>query len=401
MKKRKSFKCVLILLFAIVFILSFNGGKVSRVEAVAKIRLNKTKASVYIGETIQLRVKGTKTKIKWSSSDKNIASVNSKGKVKGKKVGTARIIAKVGKKKYRCKINVKNNQSDQTKEVNQNNYSDQKIEVSQNNVILTGNNNIAYVVISSKYPCEIAATNSNPSVATCSWNGNTLVITGKMSGTTRIVLTENLKSVSTIINVTVDYSDQTIEADQNDVKLTANSNSATINLKTKYSCTMSYTISDPNIVSCSWSGNQLIINGKEEGTTTITITNNLNSASATIKVNVLYYDIDFPECPSYLTDKSSYQGTKMYIVNRVYMENNYIYCDITKTYDSRGENQSSTCYVSWKLYKRGTKEVVASGSGSSQSLLINERDTKVVLVYSYELKKCEPGEYDLIILNTN
>ena len=84
-----------------------NVGEISKVEAASKIKLSKTKATIYVGKTVQLKVKGTKSKVKWSSSKKSVATVSSKGKVKGKKAGTATITAKVGSKKYKCKVTVK------------------------------------------------------------------------------------------------------------------------------------------------------------------------------------------------------------------------------------------------------------------------------------------------------
>lgn len=42
-----------------------------------------------------------------SSSNKKVAIVTKKGKVKGKKAGKVTITAKVGKKKYKCKVTVK------------------------------------------------------------------------------------------------------------------------------------------------------------------------------------------------------------------------------------------------------------------------------------------------------
>ena len=52
-------------------------------------------------------MKGTKKKVKWSSSKKKIATVTKKGVVKAKKKGTAKIVAKIGKKKYTCKVVLK------------------------------------------------------------------------------------------------------------------------------------------------------------------------------------------------------------------------------------------------------------------------------------------------------
>lgn len=77
------------------------------VEAKGKVALSKSSVSVYVGKSATLKVKNTKAKVKWSSKNKKIAVVNSKGKVTGKKKGTTTIIAKVGKKKYKRKVVVK------------------------------------------------------------------------------------------------------------------------------------------------------------------------------------------------------------------------------------------------------------------------------------------------------
>ena len=74
----------------------------------AKVKLNKTRLTLRVGKTYKLKLKNNKKKIKWSSSKKKVATVSKKGKVKAKKAGTARITAKVGKKKYVCKVTVKN-----------------------------------------------------------------------------------------------------------------------------------------------------------------------------------------------------------------------------------------------------------------------------------------------------
>lgn len=72
-----------------------------------KVKLNKTKATIYNGATLQLKLKGTNEKVKWSSSSKKIATVDKNGKVTAKKKGKATITAKVGNKKYTCKLTVK------------------------------------------------------------------------------------------------------------------------------------------------------------------------------------------------------------------------------------------------------------------------------------------------------
>lgn len=81
-------------------------GTVVTVEAASKVKLNKKKATLIKGQTLKLKLSGTKSKVKWSSSKSSIASVNSSGKVTAKKKGSATITAKVEKKTYTCKITV-------------------------------------------------------------------------------------------------------------------------------------------------------------------------------------------------------------------------------------------------------------------------------------------------------
>lgn len=72
----------------------------------AKIRLNKKKATLRVGKSTKLKVYGTKAKITWRSTKKSVASVSSTGRVKAKKVGTAKIYAKFSGKKIYCTVTV-------------------------------------------------------------------------------------------------------------------------------------------------------------------------------------------------------------------------------------------------------------------------------------------------------
>ena len=73
----------------------------------SKVKLNKNKATIYIGKTLQLKLTGTSSTVTWSSSRKSIATVDKNGLVTGKGVGTALITAKAGKKEYTCTVTVK------------------------------------------------------------------------------------------------------------------------------------------------------------------------------------------------------------------------------------------------------------------------------------------------------
>ncbi len=72
----------------------------------ATVKLNKKSVTLIKGQTTTLKMKGTSKKVTWSSSKESIATVSSKGKVTAKKKGTTTITAKVGGKKYTCKVTV-------------------------------------------------------------------------------------------------------------------------------------------------------------------------------------------------------------------------------------------------------------------------------------------------------
>lgn len=77
-----------------------------------EIKLNKSTMTIGAGESFTLKKTVTPecsvSKYTWSSSDKNIASVDSNGKVTGKKAGTATITVKSANgKKASCKVTVK------------------------------------------------------------------------------------------------------------------------------------------------------------------------------------------------------------------------------------------------------------------------------------------------------
>ena len=77
------------------------------VEAASKLKLNKKKMTMYIGDTFTLKLKNATGDVKFSSTDKKIAKVSSKGVVTAVAEGKAIIKVKNNKKTYKCKITVK------------------------------------------------------------------------------------------------------------------------------------------------------------------------------------------------------------------------------------------------------------------------------------------------------
>lgn len=96
----KRWKKISVILLAMIMVLS-----VAVPVSAATVKINKTKVMVCTGQTMQLKMVGTKAKPKWFSNSKN-AIVNNSGKVTAKVRGTATITAKIGKKSYRCLVTV-------------------------------------------------------------------------------------------------------------------------------------------------------------------------------------------------------------------------------------------------------------------------------------------------------
>lgn len=73
----------------------------------ATVKLNKSSVTLYVGQSMTLKVSGTKKRVAWSSTKKSVVSVSSKGKLRASKAGTATIRAKVTGKTLQCKVTVK------------------------------------------------------------------------------------------------------------------------------------------------------------------------------------------------------------------------------------------------------------------------------------------------------
>lgn len=89
-------------------------GKTATYKVTVKnaMSINKTAVTVYVGGTpASYTLKATSAiggTVKYATSNKNVATVSSKGVVTAKKAGTAVITATAGKAKITCKVTVKN-----------------------------------------------------------------------------------------------------------------------------------------------------------------------------------------------------------------------------------------------------------------------------------------------------
>lgn len=100
--KRKKYLKLLSLVIIVALLVNISTAS----QAKPKIKLSKTKLTLTIGQVGSLTLKNTTAKVKWSSSNKSVASVNSIGDVTAKKAGSAKIKAKSGKKTYTCTVTV-------------------------------------------------------------------------------------------------------------------------------------------------------------------------------------------------------------------------------------------------------------------------------------------------------
>lgn len=214
-----------------------------------KVSLNKTSATIYIGGNVTLKLNGASGKIKWTTSNKKVATVSKKGKVTAKKAGSATITAKNGKKTYKCKLTVKNPALNKTKLT---------VKCGKTETIKLNGARVKSVK------------SSNTSIATVTKNGK---ITGKKAGTATITVTSTKKKKYTCkVTVTPWLSSTTLTMKPNETK-TLKITGATIK-SAKSSNTAIATVTNAGKVTA-----------KKAGSSTITVTD-ANKKNYTCKVTV-------------------------------------------------------------------------------------------------------------------
>ena len=180
------------------------------VEA-ASVKISKTKYTMNVGEKYTLKVKGTKKKVKWSTSNKKVATINSKGKVTAKKKGTVTITAKVSGRKYKCKIKV------EKPTIN-----------TKSKTMYLGN---TYNLKISKTTQKVKWSTSNKKIATVDTNG---IVTAKKVGTTTITAKVGNTKYKCKIKVK-DYENNIkisyLKTDTSVIAILTNNNSTAVSIK--------------------------------------------------------------------------------------------------------------------------------------------------------------------------
>lgn len=95
----------------LVFVMAVSVIPQSAFAAKKMVKLSKKTVTVAVGEAVKIQLKNNKKKVKWriTSGKKNVTLSKKKKTsviIKGKKAGKAKVQAKIGKKKYVCKVTV-------------------------------------------------------------------------------------------------------------------------------------------------------------------------------------------------------------------------------------------------------------------------------------------------------
>ena len=184
--------------FVSVFLAVFMTASLMIIPSSAAPALSKTSITVTKGYSSTLSVSGTTKSVTWSTGDKSIATVSSKGKVVGKGVGTTYIYAKVSGTTLKCKVKVVAS----------------KISASTSDVVLDKAGDTKTVTMTIKGAHKVSVGTTNKKVATAafvkpiSWDGDKIKIkiTAKGAGTARIKVyhPDYKSSIYKYIDVTVD-----------------------------------------------------------------------------------------------------------------------------------------------------------------------------------------------------
>ncbi len=273
--KVRSVKQILCMLLTAVLLMTLCPLTVSA----ATLKLNYSSISLTKGCYATLKTNNSSAKVTWSTSNKSIATVSSKGRVYGKSAGTCYITAKVGTATAKCKVKVVNG----------------KLTLSQSTVNLEEGDS-TYVTVTAKGSHSLGVVHGDKTIAKGgwvknSWNGDKvkLKITGVSGGKTTIkVRMSKYPEIYKTITVNVNASEQEIEENEEDpvtsVILTGTSSvnvekdkTAVFEIYSDNTSKTTVTSSDTSVAtvsSPSWTseGNGTVtVKGVKNGTATITI----------------------------------------------------------------------------------------------------------------------------------
>ena len=266
MKKLKYlFIITIVTLFITVYPSQISQPFSTAVVSAASVKLNISNKTMYVGNTLKLKLNVGSKSLKWSTSNSKVATVSSKGIVTAISEGNATITTKYNNKKYTCKIQVKT-PSISAKELTI--ITDQEETIK----IIGANGNIQWK-------------SNNKKVAIVDKNGT---ITGISPGKTKITGTylDNKYTCTVIVEeAKITASAETVICEQQMPVLITG-----INMERD--ATFYYTIDDNSIIQCEWGKwidserIYLYISPLSPGETTIRITRDNYNQERLIHVTV-------------------------------------------------------------------------------------------------------------------
>ncbi|MBR3110865.1 MAG: leucine-rich repeat protein [Prevotella sp.] len=338
-----------------------------------KVKLSKTNAVIEKGKTLTLEATATITpsdlpdeNLTWKSSNTEVATVTSAGKVKGVKTGTATITCTSNSTgaKATCKVTVGSVKLDQT-----------KIAVEKNKTkTLT-----ATVYPSSLTDQSVTWKSSNTAVATVTSAGK---VKGVKAGTATITCTSNATGLSTTCKVTVGY----VKLDKTEMiveKTKTKTLTATVYPSSLTDQSVTWKSSNTAIATVSNNGK---VKGVKTGTATITCTSNATGLRTTCKVTVGSVKLDQTEMivektktktltatvyPSSLTDQSvtwKSSNTAVATVTSAGKVKGVKAGTATITCTSKATGLKATCQVTVGKVVIGTSEITIK---KNRSMMLN------------------------------
>ncbi len=349
--KRTKISALLSLMVALILILS-----TAIPVSAATVKISKAKATMEIDSTLTLKVSGTSSKVKWSSSNKTIAKVSSKGKVTALKEGSATIKATVDKKTYTCAVTV----VDSNKTVS----SDIKINIpSLPATVYWGSSDSRY-------------------------NQDEITKVAYSNDQDYIYLTIKYKRIVDYNNYGFDGGFIVLMDENNEEEVYSTSIEGTT--KTGIIQTHTYSIPIKGSIELGGTYNLRFVNdgytpkpkdddGNQKQDFTILL--------PSVPQNISYYSGSSVQSTAKVTNITyETSGTKA-----------TIFFTLEKIYDSRGNGQSASCYIGWKLYD-SEGYIIDSGTFYSESMKVGDKQ-KNGKEYIYDLEKGET--YKLEISNVN
>ena len=381
---------------------------------VTGVKINTKNFNLAIGKTKNLSVTvkpsdATNKKVTYESSDTNIATVTSSGKVKGISTGVATITVTTEENSKTDIVKVKVYKPEPP--VSTLKVESIKFDKTSESVYVGESKNLTTTISPSNATNKtITCTSSNNSIATVSVSGNACVVKGVAAGTTTITATTKDGNKKATASVTISNKPVTtisvtgIKFDKTSESMyvgESKSLTATISPSNATNKTITCTSSNNNIATVSASSNACVVKGVASGTVAITATtkdgNKVTTSSVTINNRavpvVSVTGIKFDK-----TSESMYVGESKNLTTTISPSNatnKAITCTSSNNSVATVSVSGNSCVV--KGVKAGTATITATTKDGNKvttsSVTINNKPAAVVSVTGVKFDKTSESMY--------